>query len=126
MQNIRNASAIKRLKTILFTYRLLYQNMVIADKNLQQTKKKGNPNTTLKIVIKSEDNKRGREGKDLQKQSLNNPQNGNKDIHINNYFKYKLIKCPNQKIDWMNEYKNRTHKQAVYKRPTSDLETLTD
>ena len=34
MQNIGNASSIKRLKTTLFTYRLLYQNMVIADKNL--------------------------------------------------------------------------------------------
>ena len=75
MQNTGNASAIKRLKTILFTYRLLHQNMVIADKNLRQTKKrqskhntKGNTkHTTLKIVIKSEENKRGREGKDLQK-----------------------------------------------------------
>ena len=34
MQNIGNASSIKRLKTTLLTYRLLYQNMVIADKNL--------------------------------------------------------------------------------------------
>ena len=35
MQNTGNASAIKRLKTILFTYILLHQNMVIADKNLR-------------------------------------------------------------------------------------------
>ena len=26
-------------------------------------------------------------------------------------------------IDWLNGYKNKTHIYAVYKRPTSDLET---
>ena len=25
--------------------------------------------------------------------------------------------------DWLNEYKNKTHKYAVYKKPTSDLKT---
>ena len=97
----------------------------IYDRQKRQ-KRKSNPNTALNIVIKSKENKRGREGKDLQKQSQKNSQNCNKDIHINNYLKYKLIKCPNQKIHWLNEIKNRTHKQAVYKRPTSDLETLKD
>ena len=29
-------------------------------------------------------------------------------------------------IDWLNEYKNKTLIYAVYKRPTSDLGTLTD
>ena len=30
---------------------------------------------------------------------------------------------PPKDTDWMNEYKNKTHIYAVYKRPTSDLET---
>ena len=29
-------------------------------------------------------------------------------------------------IDWLNEYKNRTHIYTAYKRLTSDLETHTD
>ena len=29
-------------------------------------------------------------------------------------------------IDWLNGYKNKTHKYAVYKRPTSDLGTHID
>ena len=28
--------------------------------------------------------------------------------------------------DWLNGYKNKTHIYAVYKKPTSDLETRTD
>ena len=28
--------------------------------------------------------------------------------------------------DWLNRYKNKTHIYAVYKRPTSDVETHTD
>ena len=30
------------------------------------------------------------------------------------------------KRDWLNGYKNKTHIYAVYKRPTSDLQTHTD
>ena len=33
---------------------------------------------------------------------------------------------PPKDIDWLNGYKNKTHIYAVYKRPTSDLETHTD
>ena len=29
-------------------------------------------------------------------------------------------------IDWLKGYKNKTHIYAVYKRPTSDLETHTN
>ena len=29
-------------------------------------------------------------------------------------------------IDWLNEYKNKTHIYGVYKRPTPDLGTHTD
>ena len=32
----------------------------------------------------------------------------------------------NQKTDWQNGYKNKTHIYAVSKRPTSDLGTHTD
>ena len=28
--------------------------------------------------------------------------------------------------DWLNEYKNKTHIHAVYKKPTSDLKTHID
>jgi len=28
--------------------------------------------------------------------------------------------------DWLNEYKNKTHIYAVYKKPTSDLKTYID
>ena len=38
-------------------------------------------------------------------------------IYINNYFKCKWIKCSNQKTDWLNGYKNKTHIYAVYKKP---------
>ena len=44
-------------------------------------------------------------------------------IYIHNYFKCKWIKCSNQKTDWLNGYKNKTHIYAVYKKPTSDLKT---
>ena len=33
---------------------------------------------------------------------------------------------PSKDTDWLNGYKNKTHIYAVYKRPTSDLETQTD
>lgn len=36
--------------------------------------------------------------RELQKQSENKKQDGNKDILINNHFKYQWIKCSNQKI----------------------------
>ena len=39
-----------------------------------------------------------REREDLQKQTPNNQENANRNIRINNYLKYKWIKCTNQKI----------------------------
>ena len=42
-------------------------------------------------------------------------------MYINNYFKCKWIKFSNQKTDWLNGYKNKTHIYAVYKKATSDL-----
>ena len=63
------------------------------------TKRKRNPNTTLKIVIKSQEKRTKEKGKkkDLPKQIQNIFKNGNKDIHIGNYLKCKWIKCSNQK-----------------------------
>ena len=52
-------------KTTLYIYRLLYQNLMAPpNQKLQQTytqKRKSKPDTTLKIVRKSQENKRGRE-----------------------------------------------------------------
>ena len=50
---------------------------------------------------------------------------GNRNIYINNYFKCKQIKCSNQR-QRLNEYKNKTHIYAVYKKPTSDLKSHID
>ena len=36
------------------------------------------------------------------------------------------LNAPTKGIDWLNEYKNKTHIHAVYKRPTSDLGTHTE
>ena len=36
------------------------------------------------------------------------------------------LNAPPKDTDWLNGYKNKTHIYAVYKRPTSDLETHTD
>ena len=45
-------------------------------------------------------------------------------MYIHNYFKCNWINCFNQKdTDWLNEYKNKTHIYAVYKKQTSDLKT---
>ena len=59
----------KQLKTILHICRMLYQNLV-GTTNQKSTidthilkKKKSNTNTTLKTVIKSQENKKGREEK---------------------------------------------------------------
>ena len=68
-------------------------------------------------------NKRGNEDKKTYKNSPKQLKNGNRNIHINCYLKYKCIKCSNQKIDWLNGYKNKTQIYSVYKRPTSDLRT---
>jgi len=54
-------------KTILYTYRWLYQNLMgtTNKKNTMDThiRKKNNPNTTLKIVSKSQEKTTSEEGK---------------------------------------------------------------
>ena len=50
----------KQLKTVQYIQRLLYQNIIgIANQKttIDMQKRKSNPNTTLKIVIKSQKNK---------------------------------------------------------------------
>ena len=45
-------------------------------------------------------------------------------IYINNYFKFKQIKCSKKKkTDWLNGYKNKNNIYAIYKKPTSYLKT---
>ena len=67
----------QQLKTILFIYRLLYQNLTVIT-NCNSTidthtkkKKDSKHNTEVSHEIGTEDNKRGREKKDLQKEIQN-------------------------------------------------------
>ena len=66
----------QQLKTILFVYRLLYQNLMVTTKRkstIETQKIKGKPNTTLMLVVKSQQKRTKEEGKekDLQKQKQN-------------------------------------------------------
>ena len=61
-------------------------------------KRKSNPSVTLKMVLKQEaGTKEEGKKKDLQKQTQDTQQNGNRNIYANNYIKCKGIKCSNQK-----------------------------
>ena len=53
--------------------------------------------------------KKYKKRKGSTKSNPNNLENGNRNMYINNYFKCKWIKCSNQKTDWLNAYKNKTH-----------------
>ena len=65
---------------------------------MYRQKRKRNPNTTLKIVIKSQKNKGGREEKKTYKNKCKTINKmAVKNIHIGNCLKCKQIKCPNQK-----------------------------
>ena len=91
MQDFGNASELKlkyyQLKTILFTYRLLYQEHMITtnQKSTIEThkkkKKESKHNTKVSHQITREENKEGKE-----KKTKTNPkqENGNRNIHINN------------------------------------------
>ena len=58
-----------QLTTILYLHRQLYQNLMVTANQKstidKHTNTKNNPNTILKIVIKPQENKRGRKEKDL-------------------------------------------------------------
>ena len=63
----------QQVKTILFIYRLLYQSLMVTT-NLKSTietqkRKQTKHNTKVRYQITGEENKRGREEKDLQKQN---------------------------------------------------------
>ena len=70
MQHTGNAFKIRRPA--------IYQNLMVTTKQKatidMQTKRKSNPNTTLKIVIEMQEKRTKQKGKkkDLQKQMLNN------------------------------------------------------
>ena len=60
----------QQLKTISYTYRLLHQNFRItaSQKSTIDTQRKINSNTTLKIVIKPEEERTREEGKKKEQQ----------------------------------------------------------
>ena len=61
-----------------------------------------------------------------KKNTQENKANNNKFMHINNYLKYKLIKCSNRNTDRLNGNKNKIHINVVDNTSTSDLGTHTD
>ena len=61
------------------------------------THKERNPNNIKDDHQITREGDKRRKDQKLQKQSLNNEQNGNKYIPINNYFTCKWTKCSNQK-----------------------------
>ena len=60
----------QQLKTISYTYRLLYQNFGITanQKSTIDTQRKINSKTTLKIVIKPKEDRTREEGKEKEQQ----------------------------------------------------------
>ena len=63
------------------------------------TKKKKQSKSNIKDShqITREENNRGREEKNLQKQTQNNEQNGNKNIHIDNYLNVNGLSAPTKR-----------------------------
>ena len=89
--------------TILFIYRLLYQNLRVTT-NQKSTidthtkkKKESKHNTKVSHQITREENKRGSEEKIPTVTNSKQLKHGNRNIHIDNYLKCKWIKCSNQK-----------------------------
>ena len=58
-----------------------------------------------------------REEKDLQNQTPNNYENGNRNIHIDNYLKREWIKCSNQKTQ---AHSTDTKTRPIYMLSTRD------
>ena len=92
--------------------------------NCNKHSKKSNSNITLKIVIKSQEYKRGR--KEKYPTITNSKQI--KETAISMYILTITlnINAPTKRHRMTNGYKNKTQKYTVYKRPTSDLGRLTD
>ena len=90
----------QQLRAIMYTYRLLYKIlMVTTDQSSTintHTKKKKKSKHNTKDSHQTTREKTTRRNKKIQ------PQNSNKNIHINNNHKCKLMKCSNQKTQkWM-------------------------
>ena len=93
----------QQLRTDIYIYIYIYSRYLIVTTNQKSiidthTTKKKEPKHNTKDSHQITRNKRKRKGKkDLQKQPQNSYQNENKNIHINNYLKFKWTKCYNQK-----------------------------
>ena len=93
----------QQLKTILFIYTLLDQNLMVTA-NLKSTidthtkrKKESKHNTKVNHHITEKRTKEEGKKKDLQKQIQSNSQNGNNNIHIDNYLKCNGLNDPTKK-----------------------------
>ena len=108
----------QQLKTTLYIYRLLYQNLM-RNANQEPTKD-------------THTHERGREQKRKgRKKTYKNKWKTIKKMEIGTYIlivnlNVNGLNAPTKEKDWLNGYKNKTHIYAVYKRPTSDLGTHTD
>ena len=87
-----------------YTHILLYVNLMVTTSqkyiiDTHRHTRERNSNITLKIGTKSQGKrkKEERNKEELQNQTENSLQNGNKYIPINNYIKCKWTKCSNQK-----------------------------
>ena len=84
----------QELKTSVYIYRLLYQNIMVTTNqkstiNTQTTKKKSSKHNAKDSHRATREENKRREEKRPTKHIQNNQQNGNKNIHINNYLKCK-------------------------------------
>ena len=73
------------------------QKSVIDMSTKKEKESKHNGNDSHKLTREENKRRKGAGGEDLQKQTPNNKQNSNKNIHIDNYFKCEQTKCFNQK-----------------------------
>ena len=92
-------------------------------KKIHTQKRKSNPNTTLKMVIKPQEKRKKREGR---KNLCKNKHKTIKKMAIGTYI-FTLtangVNAPTKRHRLANGHKNKTHIYAVYKRPTSELGT---
>ena len=121
----------QQLKTILFTYRLLYQNLMVTA-NRKSTidthtkkKKESKHNSKVSHQITREQKRKG------QKNTYKNKSKTINKMAIRTYMSIITLNVnglndPTKDKDWLNGYKNKTHIYVVYKRSTSDLGTHTD
>ena len=120
---------IKTISYYIYIYRFKTSEL-LQTKNIQLIHKqirKINSNTTLKTVIKPQE-ERTREGK--KKSNKNKSKTINK-MAIRTYIaiitlNVNGLNAPTKKTDWLNGCKNKIHIYAVFRRPTSILGTHTN